>query len=122
MMIPYTASVPPSEPLVDVVETLPGGALLRRLGGGAALFNPLSWETHLLDAAATELILALREHAAGAPLARAEFESVCSEEPAVRASLEALLPTLLEIGLVVETSAPDEAAAGVAGVAARVLA
>lgn len=117
-MIPYTASVPPSEPLGDVVETLPGGALLRRLGGGAALFNPLSWETHLLDAAATELILVLREHAAGAPLTRAEFESVCAEEPAVRASLAALLPTLLEIGLVVETSAPDEAAAGVV---ARVL-
>ena len=116
MMSPDSA--PDPTPHVPVVDTLPGGALLWRLGDGAALFNPLSWETHLLDAAATELILVLREHAAGAPLTRAEFESVCAEEPAVRASLAALLPTLLEIGLVVETSAPDEAAAGVV---ARVL-
>ncbi|GMV55653.1 MAG: hypothetical protein AMXMBFR6_14580 [Betaproteobacteria bacterium] len=115
MMSPDSA--PDPAPRAPVVDTLPGGALLRRLGSGAALFNPLSWETHLLDAAATELTLALREHAAGAPLARAEFESIWSEEPAVRVSLEALLPTLLEIGMVVDAR-PSVEVEGAAGVVA----
>ncbi|HRP97638.1 MAG TPA: HPr-rel-A system PqqD family peptide chaperone [Rhodocyclaceae bacterium] len=79
--------------------------MLRRLGDAAVLFDPCTWQTHLLPPAAAVIVEVIVEHSSdGVP-------SLASAAQAIRDELEldphspeirALLRTLAEIGMLRE--------------------
>lgn len=83
------------------------------LDGGAAVFNPLSWETHILLPEAARVLEALQAGHAGLDALEAAFAAAGSPEAGDaggrRAALLALLEDLEELGLVTAEHEPADA-------------
>jgi len=66
------------------------------------VFNPISWETHLLNAAGAQVFEALLERAMSLPELRLELEDMRAgvSEPVRDEQIETLLAELEDLGLV----------------------
>lgn len=73
--------------------------LWQHFGDEAVVFNPLSWETHVVNAATARVLSLLAEHAdAGAP-EEAQIRAWLAEAGTPPVDLDALLDLLRDLGL-----------------------